>query len=1566
MKRLCSPRTLAVLSAVLGLSALPLSHAATKSLDFNSDPSADVLFDGTADPNTGLPFARWVETGGVTGGYISLTDAQNSRTGRMIIPDIDAGAPTVGFDVSFQVLLGGGSARAADGMSFVWVPAGTAPTGTAEEGQSPGVVVSLDTWDNNGSDTAPAIDVKYNSPGDNGPVVKSAYSTGQREGGRATVGPTTFSLINNRFTPVRFVYKNSFVSVWHDGVELIKDAYAPTVAEAHDIIMSARTGGANENAWVDNLAITTFGTGASYITRVAPNPTLPEGNDAPSTAVVEVDIVDGTTAALANSSVVLKFDDVVVTPSFAKVDTTTTVSYDPPGELAAGSKHTVSLTFGTGVGGATETINYEFTVGPIALDTVFVEAEDHNYDNGKWITDANTGQYPGGAYAGTDPAINRVDYFRTGGDGNDDYRQGEDPNIGTVAIGDNVRAGWSVTTDFKVGWNDPGEWANYTRNFPAKSYLVYARLSSGGGPNDVDLSIVGNANVEDQTVIRIGKFSGPASGGWDTFQFVPLRDAAGQPIVLNMSGEQTIRATTIGGNNDQNYYAFVPTATTTTLAYTTITPGDGGLVRPNEPFKIIAGILDQSSPIAASSVSMTVNGVAVAAVAAKANGVTTISHDQAAAGYGTQFTVVLTYTEAGTVKTKTVVFNAGGGVTRRVFNVGGGIAAIQNSPQYLDNAPDEESVEPWYETPPNIRDNYGAQLIGYVTPTVTANYTFYMSSDDPGILWLSTDDSPANKREIGRQVGWSGYREWTSDGGGNPVANRVSAPIPLVAGQRYYTEAIFSEGGGGDNLSVAWRRPGQPAIVNGDAPISFEMTPFDGMDFDVLNPVALTVKKNVPVNLVTHIVAGPSGPITYQWFKNGVAIPNETGTTLSFAAALADNGAKYKITASLTKNSDGTVIAKTSRETTLTVVDDTTAPVIARLQARDLHDLWVTFDEPVPNTPTSFTIAGSAGVAVIDVAGPNADGLTYRVHTTALTPGTTYTVTVTGATDLSGNTGGSSKTVVPVLTQGLSRFEFFSNIGGGAASDLINSAKFQAEAADLTSYRSNFEGPTGYADNYGSRVSGYFTAPRAGNVVWFVSGDDGINLYMSTDEDPANKKLIAQETSWSNGREWGASSNGGADLASKRSDQFGGSEWPTPNVITVEAGKRYYMEMLQKEGGGGDASSAAFIYEGDAVPANGTGIFGGSALSVIADPVITITSPADRASVTAGTDATITVNPVASSGVAKVEFFANGSLLGQSTVAPYSFTVPSAPVGYYSLTARITDNLGGSFTSPGVTVFVRPPSSANAPKVLYVRSTGGANASDVLAQNHLFGRGYDVYDIAALASAAADAADKKLVVISSTVGSGDVGDKFLNVAAGVVTWENALEDNFLLTGNLATDHATTAGQTAIEITAAGAASPIGAGFTGAVTFTTAANDYGWGLVLAPVNATVIANIVGNTAQNALYIVEKGAALLNGATAAGRRAYVPLTDNTFAILTADGKTLFDRTIDWAAASAVTEIKVSAVKVATGVQVSWTGDGGTGVLYSSATANGTFTPVAGATNGGIIATTDAQAYFLVRKP
>jgi len=70
--------------------------------------------------------------------------------------------------------------------------------------------------------------------------------------------------------------------------------------------------------------------------------------------------------------------------------------------------------------------------------------------------------------------------------------------------------------------------------------------------------VTAGQGTEDQTLESVGTFTGPATGGWNTMQFFPLKDADGNLAAVELSGQSTVRLTILPGNVDMNYLAFVP------------------------------------------------------------------------------------------------------------------------------------------------------------------------------------------------------------------------------------------------------------------------------------------------------------------------------------------------------------------------------------------------------------------------------------------------------------------------------------------------------------------------------------------------------------------------------------------------------------------------------------------------------------------------------------------------------------------------------------------------------------------------------------------------------------------------------------------------------------------------------------------------------------------------------------------------------------------------------------------------------------------------------------------------
>ncbi|RFS13431.1 PA14 domain-containing protein, partial [Emticicia sp. C21] len=133
---------------------------------------------------------------------------------------------------------------------------------------------------------------------------------------------------------------------------------------------------------------------------------------------------------------------------------------------------------------------------------------------------------------------------------------------------------------------------------------------------------------------------------------------------------------------------------------------------------------------------------------------------------------------------------------------GSTVANLTSNANYPNN-PTYTTALTSMEAPTDIADNFGSRMIGYLTPTITGTYYFWIASDDGSELWLSTTESASNKTRIAYHTSYTGEREW------NKFSTQKSVGINLVAGEIYYIEAIHKEGGGGDNLAVGWAKPGE-------------------------------------------------------------------------------------------------------------------------------------------------------------------------------------------------------------------------------------------------------------------------------------------------------------------------------------------------------------------------------------------------------------------------------------------------------------------------------------------------------------------------------------------------------------------------------------------------------------------------------------------------------------------------------------------------------------------------------------------------------------------------------------
>ena len=169
-----------------------------------------------------------------------------------------------------------------------------------------------------------------------------------------------------------------------------------------------------------------------------------------------------------------------------------------------------------------------------------------------------------------------------------------------------------------------------------------------------------------------------------------------------------------------------------------------------------------------------------------------------------------------------------------------------------------------------------------------------------------------------------------------------------------------------------------------------------------------------------------------------------------------------------------------------------------------------------------------------------------------------HQVTLT-VTDNDGLTGTAVKTINILSTlppqclgpAGSLLREYWSNLAGATISDLTSSPLYPNSPSGSSNI-TLFQGPTNWANNYGTRVRGYIIAPETGNYVFTLTSDNAGVLYLSPNAEPQFMQAICIVPG----------STGETEYTKYPSQ--------TSASIALVAGRYYYVELLQKEGSGSD------------------------------------------------------------------------------------------------------------------------------------------------------------------------------------------------------------------------------------------------------------------------------------------------------------------------------------------------------------------------------------------------------------
>jgi hypothetical protein len=151
------------------------------------------------------------------------------------------------------------------------------------------------------------------------------------------------------------------------------------------------------------------------------------------------------------------------------------------------------------------------------------------------------------------------------------------------------------------------------------------------------------------------------------------------------------------------------------------------------------------------------------------------------------------------------------------------------------------------------------------------------------------------------------------------------------------------------------------------------------------------------------------------------------------------------------------------------------------------------------------------------------------------------------------------------MGQGSILIEEWLNTGGAVTDNVdtlhtyINSGK----APTKSYWAKKMDRPDGGEDNWGGRMRGYIIPPETGDYTFWTASDDDSEVWLSTDEAPANAKMICNVEGWMNYQDWTYTSG------------VPGTKYKSA-PITLEAGKRYYVDVFFADGTGGGFDTVAW------------------------------------------------------------------------------------------------------------------------------------------------------------------------------------------------------------------------------------------------------------------------------------------------------------------------------------------------------------------------------------------------------
>lgn len=139
--------------------------------------------------------------------------------------------------------------------------------------------------------------------------------------------------------------------------------------------------------------------------------------------------------------------------------------------------------------------------------------------------------------------------------------------------------------------------------------------------------------------------------------------------------------------------------------------------------------------------------------------------------------------------------------------------------------------------------------------------------------------------------------------------------------------------------------------------------------------------------------------------------------------------------------------------------------------------------------------------------------------------------------------------------------EIWRDVPGNTITSLTNNATFREESTEIRSLPA-MEFHSVPEANFGDRIRGWLNPPASGAYEFWIASDDASELWLSPEPEPDRRQLIARVDGWTAERAWDFSAN------------------QHSHPIQLETGRKYYFEVLHKQGLAGAHLSVAWSRAG--------------------------------------------------------------------------------------------------------------------------------------------------------------------------------------------------------------------------------------------------------------------------------------------------------------------------------------------------------------------------------------------------